>query len=417
MPIHEHRFEQGLTLLAEPLPGARTAAASLSVAAGASAEPEDACGMAAVLAEWCARGADGRDARALSDALDRFGADWTVDAGQTTAGVSMLCLGEDLPQTLPLLLGVAVRPTLEDAAFGPSRDLQLQAVAGLADEPQRRCFIELREAYLPEPLNRPADGRAEDLAGLTPEAARRWYRRQARPGGAVLAVAGAFDWDTLVASVGEAVHDWSGRSDWDAGRSAGHDLGARRLRGVRHVRQASSQTHIAVAYPGLPAEHGDLPLMASVLGVLSGGMSGRLFTEVREKRGLCYSVSASHRAGRFRGDVYAYAGTTTARAQETLDVLLGELDRVREGVTADELDRALVGMRSGLVMQGESTSARASSIAGDWWTLGRARTLDQRRRELDTVDLERVNAFLASRPAAEPAVVTLGELPLTVPGG
>ena len=414
MPIREHRFENGLTLLAEPLPGVRTAAVSLSLPAGAAAEPPGCSGMAAVLSEWCARGADGREARELSNALDQYGADWDVDAGGVTAGVSMLCLGEHLPHTLPLLLGVAVRPNLSDAAFEPCRDLQLQAVAGLADEPQRRCFVELRGAYLPEPLDRPHDGRTDDLERLTPDAARAWYQTQARPGGAVLAVAGAFEWDTLVAAVGEAIGDWSGVSDWDAGQADPDALTERRLRGIQHVEQASAQTHIAAAYPGLRADDTDLPLMAAVLAVLSGGMSGRLFTEVREKRGLCYSVSASHRAGRFRGDVYAYAGTTTARAQETLDVMLGELNRVRSGVTEAELERALVGMRSGLVMQGESTAARASSIAGDWWNLGRPRTLDERRAELDRVNPEAVDAFLKRMPPPEPAVVALGEQPLTL---
>ena len=119
------------------------------------------------------------------------------------------------------------------------------------------------------------------------------------------------------------------------------------------------------------------------VGVLSGGMSARLFTEVREHRGLCYSVYAAQHTLYDRGAVFCYAGTGADRAQETLEVTLGELVRLAEGVKDAELDRVKARIKSGLIMQQESSSARSSSLVRDWYHLGYARTLDEVGRLID----------------------------------
>ena len=144
-------------------------------------------------------------------------------------------------------------------------------------------------------------------------------------------------------------------------------------------------------------------------------MSARLFTEVREKRGLCYSVYASYHTLRDRGGVFCYAGTTAERAQETLDVTLGELTRLAEGVETQELDRLKARIKSALIMQQESSSARSSSLARDWYHLGRARTLDEVGRRIDELTCASINAYLAEHPPRDFTIVTLGRSALEVP--
>ena len=141
-------------------------------------------------------------------------------------------------------------------------------------------------------------------------------------------------------------------------------------------------------------------------------MAGRLFAEVREKRGLCYSVYATYAAGRERGAVFGYAGTTPPRAQQTLDVMVGELRRLSDGVDESEFQRAIVGMKSRLVMQGESTGARAGSLATDQYVLGRPRGLDELATRVDGVTHEALNAFLREHPPGEMTVTTIGPDPL-----
>jgi predicted Zn-dependent peptidase len=157
-------------------------------------------------------------------------------------------------------------------------------------------------------------------------------------------------------------------------------------------------------------------LQRAAVAVLSGGMSGRLFTEVREKRGLCYAVFSRYAADQHRGMVLAYAGTTTARAQETLDVLVGELRRLSDGVRRDEFDRAVVGMKSHLIMQGESTPARSGALAADQAVRGRPRSLDELAKEVDALDFDQLNRFVATHRPGEMTTVTIGPAALKLPG-
>ena len=146
-------------------------------------------------------------------------------------------------------------------------------------------------------------------------------------------------------------------------------------------------------------------------------MSARLFTEVRERRGLCYSVYATYHTLLDRGAVFSYAGTNADRAQETLDVTLGELLRLRKVIEPHELDRLKARIKSALVMQQESSSGRSATIARDWYHLGRARPLDEVCGLVDGLTQQTINAYLAEHPPAEFTVVTLGPRKLKVPDG
>ncbi len=151
--------------------------------------------------------------------------------------------------------------------------------------------------------------------------------------------------------------------------------------------------------------------------MLSSGSSSRLFTEVREKRGLCYTVYASLHTQRDRASVLCYAGTTAERAQETLDVTVGELARLGKGIEQSELNRLKARIKSSLIMQQESTSARSGALARDWYHLGRARSLDEVGKLVDALSAESINAFLQKNPPRDLLVVTLGPEPLEMPDG
>jgi predicted Zn-dependent peptidase len=151
--------------------------------------------------------------------------------------------------------------------------------------------------------------------------------------------------------------------------------------------------------------------------LLGASMFGRLFVEVREKRGLCYSVYARHGATNSYGTVTAYVGTTPERAQESLDVLLREFEGLRGTVTPEELSRAKTNLKATLVMGEESPSSRASSNAGDWWLMKRIRSLEEVSREIDLVSLEGIDSFLERYPFRPCSLLTLGPRALALPAG
>jgi predicted Zn-dependent peptidase len=282
--------------------------------------------------------------------------------------------------------------------------LTLQSLASLDDEPQQKVFIELRRRHYPEPFNRSHLGRKADIESLKLADAQAHWRRGVVPDGSVIGFAGKFDWDSLREQVGHLTREWKGTLAEPLPGQPGP-------RGHTHQTAPSTQVHIGLAYDAPPETSDESILQRAAAAVLSGGMSGRLFTQVREKRGLCYSVHAGYAGQKTRGTMLAYAGTTAPRAQETLDVLTAELRRLSEGIEPAEFERAIVGMKSRLVMQGESTSARAHAIAVDQYLFGRPRTLDELIRRVDGVTLERLNQFVRAHPfpsrEAGPAATTL----------
>jgi len=141
-------------------------------------------------------------------------------------------------------------------------------------------------------------------------------------------------------------------------------------------------------------------------------MSSRLFTEVREKRGLVYHVSARYHSMKEHAGVFTYAGTVPDKAQETFDTTVGELRRLGEGVQEEEMLRARTQLKSALIMQGESTAARANALAADWYHLKRLRSLEELSDAIDGVTAPEVLAYLRDFPAEHFTVLVIGPQPV-----
>jgi len=164
----------------------------------------------------------------------------------------------------------------------------------------------------------------------------------------------------------------------------------------------------------VPVRHKDYFNAQVAVSVLSGGMSSRLFTEVREKRGLCYAIGANYNTLKDEAGICCYAGTTPEKAEETLQVTLDEFNKLREGVSQDELDRAKAGLKSSMIVRSESSMSRASSIGGDYNLLGKVRCLQEIKEAIEAVTREDVNKFLAENPFDDYCIVSIGpkDIPL-----
>jgi predicted Zn-dependent peptidase len=406
--VHQHTLRNGLVLLAERMEHVRSAAFNFLVPAGCAYDPPGRLGIASVLADMITRGAGDRDSRALSLALDGLG----VDRDESVGAINMRFWGSTLARNVPAALDVyadiILRPHLPAEELDPVKALAIQDIESLEDSPQQKVMIELRRRYYPSPLNKDRRGTIEDIESLTVEGVREQYRRLFRPNGAILSVAGNVEWEPLKAQVERLFGSWERREERDITPAAHAPESA-------HLSKETAQTHIALAFPSAPVGHADYYSARAAEGVLSGGMSARLFTEVREKRGLCYSVGVRHETFRDRGTMVGYAGTGAERAQETLDVTMAELRKLKDGVTDDEIDRVKAGLKSSLIMQDESTSARAGVIASDWYFLGRVRSFDEIQAAIDGLTPRAVVEYLAHFPVKDVTLVTLGPKPLTMP--
>lgn len=400
--IHTFTLPNGLTLAVEPMPHLRSAAWTLLIVAGSATDPDGQSGAMQLLNGMVYRGAGERDARALSNALDDLGVQRGGGVGTEYTTLGGAALADDLAAALELYADIVQRPRLPAAEIEAERALALQAIQSLNDNPSQKLFVELSKVYFGGAFGRSTLGEIDELQAIDHAALQRDHAARFKPQGGVLAVAGGVDPDE-VRAVAERVF-----ADWQGAPPATPMPAAQTEPRYQHVQQDTNQTQIAVAYGGRSLDDPHYYHDRLALNVLSGGMGARLFTEVREKRGLVYSVFAGPRIYKGLGLTLGYAGTQPERAQETTDVLLGELRRIREGVTSDELQRARTGLLAALVMQGESTGARAGAMASDLYLIGRARTLDEIRAAVDGITLDNLNRYLADAPPPTFTVLTLG---------
>ena len=397
-------------LVGEPVATMQSAAFSILAPAGCVYDPPARAGLAGFTCEMLLRGAGQRDSREFILALDNLGLEHDEAVTNGHAGFGGAAVAENLFPALRIFADVLRRPHLPAEQLDAARLVMLQELRAVEDEPAQRAMIELRRRHYPDPWGRPAQGEAAALEAVSLADVQQFFANHFHPNGTILGVAGRFDWPPLVELVGELLGDWRPGPAPTLNETAPAERRA-------HLPCETNQTQIGVAWSSVPYRHPDYFPAWGAVNALSGGMSARLFTEVRERRGLCYSVSATHHTLRDRAGVFCYAGASAERAQETLDVLLAELVRLGQGIEPQELDRSKARAKSALVMQGESSVARAGGIARDWYHLGRARTLDDLARLVDELTCERVNAFLAANPPRDFTIVTLGPRPLEVPDG
>ena len=402
-----HTFENGLTLVLEPMTDVQSAAFSLLVPSGSIYDPVGQNGSAAILCDWVTRGAGDRDSKRLSADLDNLGIQRSESVSCSHLLFSGATLADNLAEGLRVYGDILQRPRLPADQFDAARTGVEQMLRAMVDEPRQKLIVELRRRCYASPWGWPCEGTLDELEAIDADTVRHHFAQGFRPNGAILGVAGRIDVAQVTAVVEDVFGGWTPQPEpsFETG-TCGSRLG--------HLPHDSAQTHIGIAYDAVPYRDPDYYAAWAAVGVLSGGMSARLFTEVRERRGLCYAVSASLHCQPDEGRILCYAGTTPDRAQQTLDVTLGELVRLGEGIAPEELERCKARAKSSLVMQQESTIARASSIARDWFLLGRVTTLAEVRDRIEALTVERVGEYVHQHPARDFTVLTIGPEPLEV---
>ncbi len=396
-----------MVLVGEQVRSVQSAALTLLVPSGYAADPGDRLGLSSMACDMVMRGAGDRDGRALINDLEVLGVERGESVGASQTSFSAATLSDSLPDALAVYADIVRRPRLPEDETEAARLVCLQELGGIEDEPSQRLMLELRRRSYPEPWGRSSHGDEPGIQACSIKDIRRHVDERFRPNGAILGVAGRIDWEELIGLVDRLFGDWLpvDRPDLAA---------VSPVERPEHTDYESNQCHIGIAFPSVPYKHDDYLKAWAAIGVLGGGSSSRLFTEVREKRGLCYTVSASLQTQRDRARVLCYAGTTAERAQETLDVMRAELSRLADGITQGELDRLKARIKSGLIMQQESTASRSGSIARDWYHLGRVRPLAELSARVDALTAESINGYLSELPPREFTFATLGPQPLEI---
>lgn len=407
----------GLPVIIEENSSVKSVSLRWLLPAGRAHEPDALEGLSAMWEEVLLRGAGTLSSREQADAFDQLGASRSCDASAFFLTLGVTALGDRLLDTLPMLVDVVRAPRIEQDAVDAARDLALQAIESLKDEPQQRVGLAARARHRPGVLARSGYGTPETLKAITRDDLLEHWHRLARPVGSVLSIAGAVEPKRTIEALESLLADWQGITPEPIYGTMGQ-------RGYGHETDDSNQVQIVLVHDA-PAESDEPACVYErvIHEVLGGGMSARLFTEVREKRGLCYAVSTQYAPSRRFGGSTAYVGTTPERAQQSLDVLHEQMLAINgkgssdggRSIEPDEFERAITGLRSKIVMGGESMAARAAQLANDFYLVGRPRSLDEHDQRLAGLELDEVNAYLRDRTPGRMTIQTLGPEPLTSP--
>ncbi len=402
-----YTLDNGIRAVVEPMPGAQSLVVSFRFTFGAKDDPNDRLGITRIAEDVLFKGTPRHDARAIFDTFDGLG----IRRSSSTSVEHTSFLAQVLPDKFKSALELYAE-LFRSASF-PSdqveiaKTITLEELKRMEDNPIQQAMYMTYKAGLGSPMGRIPLGEPDTVSAITPAGVRRHWDAHCRPAHLLIGVAGGLDAERVIETVGDVFGGWTGES---ADREEVHPISVAD-RSV-HREKPSEQAHICALSCGVPRGHDLYYAGQLAIAILSGGGSSRLFTEVREKRGLAYSVSAFYQAYRGGGLMAVYAGTTADRAQETLDVCQSELARLRRDVTAEELIRAKTVLKGRLFTIGDLPEGRAGGIIEDLFLEGRVRTIDEIAAGIDAVTLDQIPQYIETFPPRPGTLLVLGPRPL-----
>ncbi|UAK24745.1 M16 family metallopeptidase [Sphingomonas nostoxanthinifaciens] len=402
MSARLHRLANGLTVAVEPMAGVETCAVGLYIDVGARSEPEGLGGLAHMVEHMVFKGAGTRDARAIAEVIeDRGGALNAWTARDQTAFQARL-LADDLALGAEVIADLVRRPHLDAAELEREKSVVLAELGEARDTPDDIIFDHLQAAaYGGQPLGAAVLGDETSIAAIDAGALGRWIETQYRPDSLVLTAAGKVDEDAVL-RLAERLY-----GDMAAGAPPPPPP-AGWTGGTHHDRRRFDQLHVAFAHPGLGVAHPDLHALSLFASAAGGGMSSRLFQQVREERGLAYSIYAWTHAYAETGLFGVYCAAARGDAAQALSLARRVLAETAEGLSAAELDRARAQAKAGLLMGLESVGQRADHLARQIQIHGRIVPVAETVALLDAVSVAQARAAGAAALAGGEALATVG---------
>jgi predicted Zn-dependent peptidase len=383
----------GLRIVTEAMPGVRSASVGIWVGVGSLDEAPSVAGASHYLEHLLFKGTRTRSALNIASAMDAVGGEFNAFTEKEHTCFYATVLDRDLPLAIDIVSDVVLEATVTTADVEVERSVVLEEIAMRDDDPSDLVHDDFSLALFGDtPIGRPILGTVESITALTRNQVAGYYRRRYNPPSMVVSVAGAVDHADVVKRVRAA---FASRLDIDARPNPIRSRGGVRPSSSSRVfvrPDDTEQANIVLGAQGL-ARQDDRRFALSVLSTaLGGGMSSRLFQQIREKRGLAYSVysfSSQYSAG---GQFGVYAGCQPGKADEVLSIMRAELDDVaRNGLRADEVERGKGQVRGGMVLGLEDPGARMSRIGKSELAYGDILGVDELLARVDAVTVDEVS--------------------------
>jgi predicted Zn-dependent peptidase len=381
------RLSNGLTVITDPMPGLESAMVGVWVNAGTRNETQPLMGISHMLEHMAFKGTATRSARDLAEEIEAVGGYLNAYTSREQTAFHARVLRADVPLGIDLIADILIHPSFAKEELERERQVVLQEIGQASDTPDDIVFDHLQAvAYPDQPMGWPILGLAETVSAYTQDDLRTYQGANYRAGDMTFVASGAVSHDAIVKLVSEKF----------AGLRSGPTpapLPARYVGGDFRSEEDLEQAHITFALPGVSSADPDFYVAQVYVTALGGGMSSRLFQEARERRGLCYAISAFATASKDSGTIGVYTGTGESEAGEIAAVIAGEMEKLSAGATDAEVARAKAQMKSSLLMGLERPSQRAEQIAGQIYSYGRVLSTEELAAKLDAVDAAAVRRF------------------------
>jgi len=348
--LEEHRLtelESGVRIVTEHMDSVRSVALGFWIGTGSSAEDVPEAGLSHLIEHMLFRGTARYGSLEIDQLFDAMGAELNAGTGKETTSVYARVLDVHLAEAFDVMADMVWRPRFDEDELAQEREIVLEEIAMYEDDPQDKVFDVLGEAVFGDhPLGRAIIGRAEVVGGAVPPALRAFHEERYVPRNVVVAAAGSVDHDALVELVRSAGVERPGQVSPALPGPPGEDAPR-----MRFVAKDTEQYHVCLGAPGIPRDDDRRFALRVLDNILGGTSSSRLFQEVRERRGLAYSVYSFASSYSDAGMVGVTAGCLPAKVEDVLAVSREELAKVaRDGLTEEEVVRAKGQLRGGLVL-------------------------------------------------------------------
>jgi predicted Zn-dependent peptidase len=405
MSVAVTKLKSGMHVVTDTMPHLETASLGVWVNTGSRHERGDEHGISHFLEHMAFKGTRRRTARQIAEEIEAVGGDLNAATGAETTAYYARVLKADVPLALDVLSDILCEPAFDHQEMVREQGVIVQEIGAVADTPDDLIFEHLQAVAFPDqPLGRSILGTPKTVRSFDGTGLRDYLAQHYRGPDMVVAAAGAIAHDSVVAEVERHFAGFNG--------SAGPRPAPARFGGGTHVEKRElEQVHIALALPGVPQTDPELFSLQAFTNVLGGGMSSRLFQEVREKRGLCYSIYSFHAAYADTGMFGLYAGTDAGDTSELMRLVVDEIANTAETLSESEAARAKAQMKAGLLMALESSGDRVGQLARQMLTYGRPIAIEELVAKVEAVTVESARAAgrgLLARGKPATAVLGLG---------
>jgi predicted Zn-dependent peptidase len=385
------------------MPQLESAMLGVWVNAGARNETLDVMGVSHMLEHMAFKGTETRSARDIAEQIEAVGGYLNAYTSREQTAFHARVLKADVALGIDLLSDILTHPTFEQSELERERQVVLQELGQARDTPDDIIFDYLQTVTYPDqPMGYPILGTEETVSRFTREDLRTYMAANYRAADMTFISSGAVSHAAIVAQLEEKFASIKPGP-------APTPLPARYVGGEMRKDEDLEQAHIAYAFPGVSNTDPDYYVAQVYVMALGGGMSSRLFQEARERRGLCYAISAFGQSSSDGGTINIYTGTGEKEAGEISAVIAGEMENLAAGATEVETSRAKAQMKSSLLMGLERPGQRAEQIAAQMLAYGRVLPIEEMTAKLDAVDAAAVRRFGERvMSSTNPAMASIG---------